>query len=132
MHTIAADAGTRTVRVTLAGTMSPSDVDAYMSDLQRVLVAHRLAADYGIVIDVTACTIQTRGMMEAMGRRMAAMPRARSVAIVSRSQLARLQIRRLFTQAYARCVCSVEEGLDWVVGGIEPPSSSTVTTAVRG
>lgn len=68
--------------------------------------------------------------MEAMGRRMASMPRARAVAIVSLSQLARLQIRRLFTQAYARCVSSVEEGRKWIVDGIEP-LTTTVTSAGR-
>lgn len=59
-------------------------------------------------------------MIEAMGKHMAAMPKASALAIVVGTALARIQVRRLFAQSYARIVASVEDGRAWVLSGIEP------------
>ncbi len=51
------------------------------------------------------------------------MPKAAALAIVTGSSLARMQIKRLFTQPYARIVNTVEEGRAWVLSGTEPSSA---------
>lgn len=114
MHIVSVFVATATIEVRLSGTMSPAEVDAYMDELRGAIVRHRLGSGYGIIVDVTSCTIQTQEMIRTMGERMVTMPRARAIAIVATSQLARLQIRRLFTQDYARIVSSIEEGRTWV------------------
>lgn len=51
---------------------------------------------------------------------MATMPKACAIAIVSESALARMQIRRLFHQPYARFVATQDDALAWVLRGEEP------------
>ena len=64
--------------------------------------------DYAMVIDVRDCPIQQQGVIKAMGEHMARMPKARAIAIVTGRSLAKMQVRRLFTQPYARIVDDVE------------------------
>lgn len=49
-------------------------------------------------------------MIRAIGEHMTTMPKARAPAIVTGRPLARMQIKRLFTQPNARIVNRVEEG----------------------
>ena len=90
------------------------------------MIDRRLASNYGIVIDLTRCTVQPQDVIRTMGGRMAAMPQARAIAVVATSQLARLQIRRIFVQDHARIVATVEEGGAWVVHRMEPDAGGPV------
>ena len=87
------------------------------------MIAHRLRS-YTMVIDVSECPIQSQDMILAMGKHMAEMPKARALAIVTGSSLARMQVRRLFTQPYARVTSTVAEGRAWVIDGVEPASDA--------
>lgn len=93
---------------------------AYMTDLRRALVGNRLRPDYAMVIDVQECNIQAQDMIEAMSEHMVSMPKAKAIAIVTGSSLARMQIRMLFTQPYARIVSTQEEAQAWIHSGVEP------------
>lgn len=86
------------------------------------MIAARKLDAYAMVIDVSECPIQLQEMIKAMGQHMSTMPKARALAVVTGSSLARMQIRRLFTQPYARIVKTVEQGRAWVVSGTEPYS----------
>ena len=121
MYTITVDADHEVVEVVLGGLMSVEETAAYIADLKRQLMLHRLRS-YAMVIDVSACTIQTQDMIEAMRGHMAGMPKARALAVVTGSSLARMQVRRLFTQPYARITATFEDGRAWVVSGTEPPT----------
>lgn len=129
MHHVAIEPSSATVEVTLSGLMSPGEVDAYMIDLRQAIACHRLDAHYGIVVDVTGCTIQTQDVIRTMGAHMATMPRARAIAIVATSSLARMQIRRLFVQDYARIVATREQARGWVIDGREPGGNAAATPA---
>jgi hypothetical protein len=120
MYTITVDAPQRLVQVALGGMMSLDESAAYIADLRRAIVTNHLSADYAMVIDVSACPIQSQDMVAVMGQHMATMPKARSLAIVTGSSLARMQVRRLFHQPYARTVRTVAEGRAWVLEGVEP------------
>lgn len=121
MYAITADATHNLVEVVLGGLLSVAETDSYIADLRHEMARHRIHAGYGFVLDVSECTVQTQDMLQAMGRHMATMPKAGSIAIVSTSQLARRQIRRLFDQPYARIVASVADARAWVSDRIEPP-----------
>ena len=121
MYAITADAAHNLVEVVRGGLMWGAETDAYIADLRHQMVRHRIHPGYGFVLDVSECTIQTQDMLQAMGKHMATMPKAGSIAIVSTSQLARRQIRRLFDQPYARIVASIADGRRWVLDGTEPP-----------
>lgn len=120
MYTISVDAKQRVVQVVLGGMLTVAEVEVYMRDLRHALIKAAIGSNYGIVIDVSSCGIQTQDMIQAMGMHMATMPRARSIAIVSVSALARMQVRRLFQQDYARVVSTLDEGLAWVLHNHEP------------
>lgn len=119
MFTITVDQAYGVINVALSGMMTVEEAASYVAELKRTFVLNRLHS-YAMIIDVTACPIQQQDMIQAMGTHMASMPKARSLAIVTGSSLARMQIRRLFTQPYARIVATVEEGRAWVYNGQEP------------
>jgi len=120
MHAITVDSPHQLIEVVLSGTMTVAETSAYMADLRAAMGRHRLEAGYRMVIDVSGCTIQTQDMVQAMGGHMAAMPKAAALAVVTASPLARMQVRRLFTQPYARIAATREEGRAWVLLGREP------------
>lgn len=119
MYEIRIDKAHSVVDVTLGGMMTVEEVDAYIGELRAAFVRHRLTS-YAMLIDVSACPIQSQAMIAAMQAHMATMPRARAIALVTGSSLAKMQIRRLFGQSYARIVNTREEGRAWVVSSVEP------------
>jgi hypothetical protein len=119
VYHIEVDRGAGVISAKLAGMMTQAEVALYIADLKRAFVANHLHA-YAMVIDVSECPIQLQDIIQTMGMHMATMPKARSLAIVTGSSLARMQIRRLFKQPYARIVATVEEGRAWVYEGVEP------------
>ena len=121
MYRIEMDKAGGVVEVTLGGLMPVEEVTAYILDLKRALIINALDS-YAMVIDVSDCPIQSQDMIKAMGEAMASMPKARALAIVTGSALARMQIRRLFTQPYARIAATVPDGRAWVLSGAEPPT----------
>lgn len=120
MYTIAVEERHALIEVTLGGMMELDEVAAYIDDLRRAIIGARLGSGYAMVIDVSACPIQSQDMIGAMGRHMATMPKARALAVVTGSSLARMQVRRLFTQPYARVTATRAEGRAWVLDGAEP------------
>lgn len=106
---------------TLSGMMTVAEVGSYIEDVKRAFVTHRLR-QYAMVIDVSACPIQHQDVIRAMGEHMASMPKATALAVVTGSSLAKMQVRRLFTQSYARIVDNVADGMAWVRDGREPPA----------
>jgi hypothetical protein len=129
MYRIAIDAPRRLVEVVLSGMLSVDEVGRYMSELRGGIDAAAIGNDYAITVDVSACSIQTQDVIQAMGARMATMPKARAIAIVSESALARMQIRRLFHQPYARVVATQDDALAWVLRGEEPMLGSAACLA---
>ncbi|SEM42634.1 hypothetical protein SAMN05192583_0160 [Sphingomonas gellani] len=120
MYRIAVDTVHAVVEVTLSGMMTVEEGAAYINDLRRALVVNRLRYGYAMVIDVSECPIQQQDIIQTMRAHMAEMPKARALAIVTGSSLARMQVRRLFTQSYARIAASIDEGRAWVINGVEP------------
>lgn len=108
------------VHVTLSGMMSVEEVARYIAELKQAFARHKLE-QWSFLLDVTDCPIQQQDMLMAMGQHMATMPKARSIGIVTGSSLARMQVRRLFTQPYARITSTVADARAWVLHGTEPP-----------
>ena len=119
MYQIDVDGPSSVINVKLGGMMSVEEVAGYIAELYRICVSQRLT-DYAMVIDVRDCPIQQQGVIKAMGEHMARMPKARAIAIVTGRSLAKMQVRRLFTQPYARIVDDVEQGRAWVMRREEP------------
>jgi len=121
MYDIRVDAPLGLIEVTLSGMMSVEETGSYVTALKRAFVVNHLRS-YAMVIDVTDCPIQGQDMIAAMAQHMGSMPKARALAVVTGSSLARMQVRRLFTQPYARIAATVADGRAWALSGIEPPA----------
>lgn len=121
MYSIRINKALDLVEVELGGMMSTDEVVSYIAELKHQFLVRKLRS-YVMIIDVSKCPIQSQDMIASMGRHMATMPKARSLAIVTGSSLARMQVRRLFTQPYARVTATTDEGRAWVLDGIEPAS----------
>jgi hypothetical protein len=119
MYSIRTDQRNNIIHVKLSGLMCVFEVSHYIGDLQVEFTRHNLR-DYAMVIDVTECPIQSQDMIRSMRYHMVSMPKARALAIVTGSSLARIQVRKLFTQPYARTVGTIDAGIAWVLNGIEP------------
>lgn len=59
MYRIAIDAPRRLVEVVLGGMLSVDEVERYMSELRGGIDAAAIVNDYTIIVDVSACSIQT-------------------------------------------------------------------------
>lgn len=119
MFSIRVDKPRELIEVRLAGMLKLDEVAAYIAEVRHKIAFAHLRS-YAMVIDVTDCPIQPQEIIKAFGQHMAAMPKARSLAIVCGGSLSRLQVRRLFTQPYARVVATADEGRAWVLHGTEP------------
>lgn len=100
------------VETKFGGIMAVNEVGNYIAELKRQFVINKLRS-YVMVIDLTDSPIQPQDTVRIMGEHMATMPKAKALAIVTGSSLARMQVRRLFTQPYARITATVEEGRAW-------------------
>lgn len=119
MYRINVDDSRSLVEITLGGMMPLDEVAEYIGELRRQFVAHHLR-QYVMVIDVTDMPIQAQDTIRAMGEHMVNMPKATAIAVVTGKSLARMQIRRLFKQPYARITATVAEARAWVLNGREP------------
>ena len=114
MYRITPHRNANLIEVELGGMMSVDEVADYMAALRQAFVANHFRAGYRILIDVTACPIQSQEMVEGMRTHMAGMPKASRIAMVTGSSLARMQVRRLMTQDYARVFATPEEARVWL------------------
>lgn len=119
MYRIKIDKANDLVEVKLGGMMTVQEVEDYIVELKRQFTANHMSS-YVFILDVSEAPIQSQDMIRAMGERMAGMPKARAIAVVTGSSLARMQIKRLFTQSYVRIVSTMAEGQAWVLTGTDP------------
>lgn len=89
MYNIKIDKRKELVEVELSGLMPLDEVSAYIAELKRQFVIRRLRS-YVMIVDVRNCPIQSQDMIQAMGQHMSTMPKARALAIVTGSSLARM------------------------------------------
>lgn len=115
MYQIMARPELNLLEVDLGGLMSVAEVGEYMAALRSAFVASRLRAGYRLLIDVSRCPVQSQEMVGAMRAHMGGFPKAGRIAMVVGSSLAKMQVRRLMTQSYARIFTDALEARDWVL-----------------
>lgn len=100
---------------TLAGFFSQSEVSAYASEAER-LIRHGFARHrgYRMLIDVSDCAIQSQDVIEAFARHVAAVPRARRLAVVAGSAVARMQISRVLNRPGIELFDSLSDATAWL------------------
>lgn len=123
MYRIQIDKKNNLVELELGGMLGEDEVAEYIAELKRRFALNRMA-NYRMILDVSECPIQLQNTLQVMGKHMADMPRASAIAVVTGSSLSRMQVRRLFTQSYARIVSNTEDARAWVLDAVEPPAEA--------
>jgi hypothetical protein len=117
MYEMRFDRANELIKVTRGEMMSSDEVSNYITELKRQITFYELPR-YALLIDVSHGPVQAHDNVGAR-EHMATMPKARALAAVTRSALARMQVRRLFTQPYARITATIAERRAWALHGTE-------------
>ena len=122
MHKIYVNSASNLIEIAFAGLLSTAESVEYVAEVRRVMVTQGIKANYKMLIDISSCPIQPQETIKVLAEHISSMPKAQRIAIVCGSSLAKMQMRRLFLQPYARIVNSTEEGMAWLKLGQEPIS----------
>lgn len=115
MYNINIDQSAKLVSVKLGGMMTVDEVHRYIADLAHEFLRARLRAGYLMMIDTTEATLQRQEVVDALKRQIIQFPKARRIAMVNGSSLARMQIKRVMTQPYALVFDTEAEGMAWLM-----------------
>ena len=124
MYAIAINEDRNLVDVKLSGMLTLAEVKTYIADLGAAFIRHRLRGGYLMMIDTTEATLQRQEVVAALRDQIAHFPKARRIAMINGSSLARMQVRRVMTQPYTRICASVAEGRAWLFHGADPISDA--------
>lgn len=122
MFNIVVDKAYAVVQVRLGGMLSAPEVGAYITELKNKLRTSHLR-EYRLIVDASECPIQHQDVIMLFAQHMGSMPKAQAIAIITGSSLIKMQVKRIFTQPYARIVASAAEARAWVLSGTEPGSA---------
>lgn len=128
MYKITVDRGHALVKIEMRAMLDVDDSARLVSELIAQITEARLES-YALILDIAHCPIQSQEMIAAMGQHLVRMQRVRAIAVVTGAMLARMQVRRIFSQPFTRFTATYDEGLRWVLSGIEPGTASTTSTA---
>ena len=120
MYTIHVSHNANLVEVGFRGLLTPEEAIERVRAFADLIANKGLPVGYRLLIDVRNCEIQPQDTIRAIALQITSLPKASRIAVVTESPLARFQIRRVFTQPYARIVGTIEQGRAWTVSGIEP------------
>ncbi|TPG53906.1 hypothetical protein [Sphingomonas glacialis] len=124
MYKITVDRGHALIKIEMRAMLDVADSARLVSELIAQITEARLES-YALILDISQCPVQSQDMISAMGQHLTRMKRVRAIAIVTGTMLARLQVRRIFSQPFTRFTSTYDEGLRWVLSGIEPGASPT-------
>ncbi|WP_176590927.1 STAS/SEC14 domain-containing protein [Sphingobium sp. EM0848] len=93
----------------------------YARLLKRQFIEQGFQPGYLLRMDMTDSAVQTQDAVGAFGRNLGDFPKARRIAIVTPSVIARMQVRRVMTQPYLRIFSLAEPALEWLLAeAVEP------------
>lgn len=123
MYHIDADGRAQFVSVKLAGLLTVDEVNRYIADMAESFNREKITPGYLLMIDTTEATLQTQEVVGALQQQIAKIPKAKRIAIVNGSSLARMQIRRVMTQEYMRLCASRADAMAWLIDGKDVATS---------
>lgn len=120
MHHIVASPAINMIDVKLSGFLTTQDVQAISEDFRGLFAAGKAKPGYRLLVDIGACTIQSQDVMGAFVTLVVGMPKAQRIAVVCKSSMVELQLKRVMNQPYMRCVPDRQAALAWLTREIEP------------
>lgn len=97
------------------GPFTPLAVADYARVLKNRFLAEGFKAGYLLRMDMTDSFVQPREVLGAFHESFYDFPKARRIAIVTPSAVARMQVRRIMTQPYLRIFETAGPALDWLL-----------------
>lgn len=97
------------------GTFTGEEIADYARILKRQFVEEGFQPGYLLRMDMTDSAVQTQDAVQSFGRNLGDFPKARRIAIVTSSVIARMQVRRVMTQPYLRIFALAEPALEWLL-----------------
>jgi hypothetical protein len=114
MYTIAFRHDLNLLDIRWQGQFTPEAVDAYAHELTGRFVREGFRPGYRLRMDMTDSAVQPVVAATLINRRLGDFPAASRIAIVTRSAIARLQVRRFMTQPYLRIFDEAATAFDWL------------------
>lgn len=97
------------------GLFTDEIIAEYARILKRQFVEQGFKPGYLLRMDMTESAVQSQYGGESFGRYLGDFPKARRIAIVTPSVIARMQVRRVMTQPYLRIFPLARPALDWLL-----------------
>jgi hypothetical protein len=116
MYTIAFRHDLNLLDIHWTGQFTPATVDAYARELRARFAREGFRPGYRLRMDMTGSAVQPVVAATLINQRLRDFPRADRIAIVTRSAIARMQVRRFMTQPYLRIFDDAAAALDWLAG----------------
>lgn len=91
------------------------DVAPYAAECWRRFEAEGFRPGYLLRMDMRASAVQPQDALAMFRTHFDGFPRARRIAVVTASQIARMQVKREMTQPYMRLFDGAGEALDWLM-----------------
>ena len=103
--------------VAWTGLMTEAAAHAYVEELTGRFVREGFRTGYRLRMDFSRVAVQPQEAVLTINSRFRSFPRASRIAIVTRSSITRLQVRRLMPQPYLSIFDTAEAALAWLVQG---------------
>lgn len=97
------------------GQFSGEEVAAYARECKGRFVREGFSPGYLLRMDMSASAVQPQEAVAAFREHLGDFPRARRIAIVTASVIARMQVKREMTQPYLQIFDVAQDALDWLV-----------------
>ncbi|WP_242122748.1 STAS/SEC14 domain-containing protein [Sphingobium sp. Sx8-8] len=97
------------------GTFTDRAIADYARLLKRRFLEEAFQPGYLLRMDMSDSAVQTREALDSFARNLGDFPKARRIAIVTPSVIARMQVRRIMTQPYLRIFDLPDPALRWLL-----------------
>ncbi len=94
---------------------APEDVEPYAAECWRRFEQEGFRPGYLLRMDMRASAVQPQDALAMFRTHFDGFPRARRIAVVTASQIARMQVKREMTQPYMRLFDGAADALDWLM-----------------
>jgi hypothetical protein len=115
LYTIAFRQDINLLDVAWMGLFTPDVVESYARQVRARFVSEAFRPGYLLRMDMSRSAVQPQDAVAAFRDHLGDFPRARRIAVVTASAIAKLQVRREMRQPYLRLFDAAGPALDWLL-----------------
>lgn len=114
MYSIAFQHDLNLLDIAWSASFTDEAIAHYARHLKRQFIEEGFKPGYLLRMDMTASAVQPQAAVESFGRNLSDFPKARRIAVVTASAIARMQVRRVMTQPYLRIFSGADQALELI------------------